>query len=635
MSVDYGRVGLKVGLEIHRQLNTIHKLFCNCPTDLSREEEQTTFLRRLRPTQSELGQMDPAVLFEFNKGRTASYGADDGTSCLVEMDEEPPHPLNREAVEAGLLITLMFNAHPVDEIHIMRKVVIDGSNTTGFQRTCVIALGGWVEVDGKRISLQAICLEEDAARKMEEKGATVHYRIDRLGVPLIELATSPEIHTPQEAEKVALAMGRILRASGRVKRGLGTIRQDLNISILGGALIEVKGVQKLELISKTVALEVQRQTALLTIKGEIEKRGLREGELNIQPKDVTEIFLESQSKLVRDALKREGRVLAIKLPKFGGLLGRELQPNRRLGTEMAERAKFWGGVGGIFHTDELPAYGITQAEVERTRKILGAGDLDAVILVADEAEKAAEALKAVVERAREALLGVPSETRAANPDGTTRYMRPRPGAARMYPETDVPPLPVDPGHLEEVKAKLPPLPDFLIKRIMEQYGVNQKLAVQLMDSDWLPFFETATSAIKIPPTFIATTLTETLKSLDREGIPVDRLQDEQILGVFKLIEAGRIPKEALPPVITRLSEKGGNPAQTVEELGIRMLSPEEVREVIRAKVKDNRHLLIDQPNRAFDQLMRIVMGELRGRTDAKVVAAILKEEIEAASRTGH
>jgi glutamyl-tRNA(Gln) amidotransferase subunit E len=292
MSIDYSKIGLKVGLELHQQLDTAEKLFCSCAPQLFREEPEITFLRRLRPTQSELGQIDPAAFFEFQKGIKILYEANKETSCLVEMDEEPPHNLNKEAVEIALIVALILNAKPVDEIHVMRKTVIDGSNTTGFQRTCVVALNGEIKVDGKKVPIQHVGLEEDAARKTGEEGSLIRYRIDRLGIPDIEVATAPVLYSPKETEKVALAIGRILRATGRVKRGLGTIRQDLNVSIPNGAITEIKGVQELELVSKIIEFEVQRQLNLLKIKDELQRRGVNE-------KDIKEETAKAWSKRER------------------------------------------------------------------------------------------------------------------------------------------------------------------------------------------------------------------------------------------------------------------------------------------------------------------------------------------------
>ncbi|MGP3702275.1 MAG: Glu-tRNA(Gln) amidotransferase subunit GatE, partial [Candidatus Bathyarchaeota archaeon] len=456
-TINYESIGLKVGLEIHRQLNTKCKLFCNCPTKLSIGKPEITFVRRLRPTQSELGEFDPAALFEFQKCKLVVYEADRETSCLVEFDEEPPHDLNLEAVEIALQVAILLNSKPVNEIHVMRKIVIDGSNTCGFQRTCIVALEGFLDVDGKKIPVQAVCLEEDAARKVSEDENKVTYRLDRLGIPLIEVSTAPVISSPKEAEKVALAIGEVLRRTGKVKRGLGSIRQDLNISIVGGGLVEVKGVQELELISKVVEYEVQRQLKLLEIKEKLKSRGLTAEELLKEDfHDLTEIFRNTKSKVIRKALDGGGVVLGVKIPKIAGILGIELIPKVRFGTELSDRAMFYGGVGGIFHTDELPAYGIDVEELEHVKLKLKLSEVDGAILVADKLEKAKKALKAVIERIIEALDGVPEETRMAKPDGTTRYMRPRPGAARLYPETDIPPVVVSEELIEKARKNIPP-----------------------------------------------------------------------------------------------------------------------------------------------------------------------------------
>jgi len=628
VKIDYEKLGLKVGLECHQQLDTKEKLFCSCKPELFKGEPKITFLRRLRPTQSELGQIDPAAYFEFKKGVKILYEADPQTSCLVEMDEEPPHDLNREALDITLTAALMMNAKPVDEVHVMRKVVIDGSNTTGFQRTCVVALGGEIQVDGKKIPIEHISLEEDAARKTGEEGFIIRYRIDRLCIPLIEVATAPVIHSPKEAEKVALTIGRILRATGKVKRGLGTIRQDLNISIREGALIEVKGVQELELISKVIELEVQRQLALIQISEELKARGVTENQIRDKIIDVTPIFKDTKCRVLRRAIKKKKHVMAIKLPGFSGLLGRELIPGLRLGTEMADRARFWGRVGGILHTDELPKYGVSKEEMDRLMEILEAEPQDAVVIVADAKENCIDALRAVAERAREAVKGVPEETRAANPDGTTRYMRPRPGAARMYPETDIPPIPITDEHIRRLRKTLPELPEHRIRRLIKEYGINKKLALQLQDSEYGDLFEKIVEETAASPTLVAATLTETFKSLKREGIKVEKLRDNQIIKIFKLISTGKTSKEALPEIVKWLSEhESANPMDAVEALGLSMLPKDEVQRIIREIISRNRELVVEKGERAFGFLMGLIMKKYRGKVNAEEVSKMLREEI--------
>jgi len=632
-TIDYSAIGLKVGIEVHRQLDTEKKLFCDCPTTMSETEPSVRFLRRLRPTQSELGQVDPAALFEFQKGRATIYESDDNTSCLVEMDEEPPKNLNPEAVEIALIASILTHAEPVDEIHVMRKIVIDGSNTTGFQRTCVVAMNGCVVVDEKKIPIQQISLEEDAARKTSESGPVVNYRIDRLGIPLIEVSTGPAISSPDETERVAKAIGDILRDTGRVKRGLGTVRQDINISIRDGALIEIKGHQELDLISRAVAYEVSRQLELLRIRDDLTSREIKQAQLENKFVDMSRIFANTKSKLVREALGSGGVALAVKLPGFNGLLGRELVAGLRLGTEMASRASFWGRVGGIFHTDELPAYGISEEEVLSMKRTLGCGELDAAVLVADRTDKVQDALAAVVERAREALLGVPTETRMPTADGTTRYMRPRPGASRMYPETDVPPVQISQEQLSRIRAALPPPREAIVQELLKKYQLNNKLASQLIESDYLDVFQRVCSEQGIAPSYVATVLTENLKSLAREGLPVHQLTSRDLESVFSAVRGGAVAKEAAPSLLAWLCR---NRNRTVEdatrELGIRMLSETELLKIIDRVIDANSGLIKERGEGAYGKIMGLVMSEVRGSADPAAVTRLIRTKIRDKTR---
>ncbi len=629
-------VGLKVkiGLELHQQLATNHKLFCSCQTFLSVTEPEYRFTRRLRPSQSELGEVDPAALIEFKKGRYIVYEVDDLSSCLVEMDEEPPHHLNEEAVEIALTVALMLNASPVDEVHVMRKIVIDGSNTAGFQRTALIATGGYVDVESKRIPIQTICIEEDAARLIKQEGEAIYYRLDRLGIPLIEIATAPVIESPKEALTVAYFIGRILRATNRVRRGLGSIRQDINISTEGGGLVEIKGVQKLDLIEKVVEYEIMRQKNLLAIRDELNARGCKSTDIMNEPiVDITEVFRNTSSRIIRNAVKSGGKVLGVVLRKFAGLLARELEPNLRFGGEFATRASFWGGVGGIFHTDELPGYGITAEEVVKVRSLTGAGELDAVVLVADEYSKAEAALKAVLERALEALKGVPEETRGPNPDGTTRYMRPRPGAARMYPETDIPPLRISEGLLLKAKRNLPEHPSVVLNGLIETYGLNRKLAEQLMDSEYLGIFKLIMSEVKVPARFVAVTLTETLKSLEREGIDVSILADSTLIDVFKYVDKGFMVKENVPDVLKWLCLNVNMGVEdALKALNIRLIPREELEKIVDDALTVKCDLVDKMGVKALDSIMGFLMGKLRGRVNPQLLMEIIRRKI--VERTG-
>jgi glutamyl-tRNA(Gln) amidotransferase subunit E len=559
------------------------------------------------------------------------YEGDPEYCCLVETDEEPPSRLNPEAVEIGLTVATMLQSRPVDEIHVMRKIVIDGSNTTGFQRTCVVALGGRLGTGATTLGIEQISLEEDAARKTSEDPKTVGYRLDRLGIPLIEISTAPDMTTPESAEEAALEIGSVLKSTRRVKRGLGTIRQDLNVSIREGALVEIKGVQELELISKAVEYEVSRQLVLLRICDELRKRGATAADLDGFGVDCTEIFRGSKNKVIQASLKNGGVVKALRLRKFGQLLGRELCPNVRLGTEFSSYASFWGRVGGIFHTDELPAYGITAEEVAAVRKLSGALNDDAVVIVTGAQSNADDAIAAVIDRTKRTFEGVPEETRAAQSDGTTRYMRPRPGAARMYPETDVPSFPVTEELLAESRNKVPPPRQFVIKELQDVHGLSGKLAEQLADSEHLPLFLRLAGSKRVPAGFLASVLVEGLTSLRRDGVSVDNLDDVTIEGVFDAVGAGRAAKESSLDIMAWLAKNNSNQVNlALRELNLVMLDQQELERIIQRHVDLNRSVIAEQRERAFGLIMGRVMGEVRGRADSRVVSEMIKRKLEAA-----
>ncbi|MCG2874640.1 MAG: Glu-tRNA(Gln) amidotransferase subunit GatE [Acidilobus sp.] len=628
---DYQALGLKVGLEIHQQLDTSHKLFCSCPTDLTEAEKGDEFPRWLRPTRSETGEVDVAALFEYRKGRKYSYQAPSGHYCLVEADEEPPHPINREAIVIALAVAKALGSTIVDEVHVMRKIVIDGSNTSGFQRTAIVALGGKITVNGKDYGIQTIVVEEDAARKVGEKGQVVDYRLDRLGVPLIEIATAPDIHTPQEAKDVALAIGMLLRMTGAVKRGLGTIRQDLNVSIVGGAKTEIKGVQELDLIDRIVEYEVMRQVNLLRIRDEMRARGITERDLDQEPVDVTDLFRGTKSKVIARALEAGGKVLAVRLPRMKGLLGTYVQPGRRFGTEIADYVRFWSDVQGLFHSDELPAYGITAEEVQAVYRALGADPAqDAFAMVAERPERALKAISVILERVRQALQGVPEETRAANEDGTTRYMRPRPGRERMYPETDIPHLLVTPDMLAEAEKLVPEPAEVKVRRFVEKYGMSRELAEKAVADPRLPLIEELIGryGASLSPTLIASLIVVTMKGLRSKGVNVDSISEDKIEGLVRLLAEGRVAKEAAEAILAKMAEDPRlGPEEAAKALGLTRLGEEEVRRVIDEVVKENLELVRQKGEASFGPLMGRAMERLRGRADGKLVAELLRSRI--------
>ena len=613
---------LTCGIEIHQQLDT-KKLFCSCDSHLT-EEGHGSCYRRLRPTTSEMGEIDRAALAQFQRNLGYRYQSAPGVSCLVELDEEPPHETNADALATTLTFSEMMKARVVDEIHFMRKIVVDGSNTSGFQRTALVSMNGSIDVNGKEISILSICLEEDACRKVETTDAEITYRLDRLGIPLIEVATGPDMHDPEEVMEVALRIGTLLRATKRVKRGIGTIREDLNISVPGGARIEIKGVQELRLLPLYVQNEMNRQNMLIRIKGILNDRGTKDAKF--EPVDVTEIFKDCESKVIKGALNDKGKVIAVRLPGFKGVMNGD-SGKLRLGSEMAQRART-KGVKGIFHSDELPNYGIEQAYVDKLRDFLGMnGEFDAFVICAAKEKKAVDALEMAVARANEAMVGVPEETRDPLPDGTSKYSRPLPGAARMYPETDVPPINISRERMEDVRNNLPELPEEIEVRLVKQYGINAQQANQMVRQDRYELFE-ALCQIDGMASIAATTLLNTYGELETAGIEISAFNEKRMLDLFRMLSEAKFAKEALPAILREMGTSGCDAAAAVKKLGLESVDESEAIAIIAKIVNERADFVKEKGMGAVGGLMGPVMGALRGKLDGKRANEILMQEVK-------
>jgi glutamyl-tRNA(Gln) amidotransferase subunit E len=614
---DYEALGLVAGLEIHQQLDTATKLFCACPTERREPEEATRrFTRYLHPTKSELGELDEAALEESRVDREFEYLAYD-TTCLVEEDDEPPHRIDDEAIDLALQIADLLDMNAVDQAHVMRKIVVDGSNTSGFQRTALVGQDGEIETSDGPVGVEDLLLEEESAGRVEGTEDGVRYSLDRLGIPLVEIGTKPDVSSPDQAREAAERIGMLLRSTGSVKRGLGTIRQDVNVSIAEGARVEIKGVQALDQIDEIVRLEVGRQVELLDIAAELDERDASVGE----PQDVSAVYEGTDSGVISGALGGGGTVMAVPLYGFDGLVGREIQPDRRLGTELSDHAKRHGA-GGIFHTDELPAYGVTESEVAALREAVGASPDDAVAIVADDPETADLAVEAVAARAETAIEGVPEETRDATEEGTTRYLRPLPGAARMYPETDVPPVELDPSDVDT-----PELLTEKVDRYRAEYDLDAGLAEQVAYGRRMPLFEDVVEA-GVDATFAAGVLEGTLTELRRDGVPIDRLTDDHLRATLLLVEDGDLAKEGVDEVLATLAEEPDLTAEeAVEAAGLSGVSESEVREAVAEVVERNADQVESEGMGAFSALMGECMGALRGKADGEVVSDVLREEI--------
>ena len=629
MSEIISNLGIKVGLEIHQQLATNKKLFCDC-MPLESEEYSIKFQRKLRAAKSELGEYDPAALFEKSKSKTIMYFANPESSCLVEQDEEPPHELDSDAKKISLVIASTLKSNVFNEIYPMRKTVVDGSNTTGFQRTMLISQGGYFESEGKKIGIQSICLEEDAAKILGEEDSIKKYGLERLGIPLVEIATEPFEVKPNEIKKIALTLGRILRSTKRVKRGLGSIRQDVNVSIKeGGVVIEVKGVQQLDQLEKVVEYEAKRQDGLLKISKKLKEINWNHDSQKDR-RDIGKLFEKCESKIIQSAIKKNQDVFAISFRKMGGMFGYSPYEGVRLGKEVAELVRFFG-IGGIFHSDELPNYGVEKTDIENLKEFLEISDSDAFLILACPKEKMQIIIDQIILRIEHIKnKGIPIDTRLATQNGETKFLRPRPGAARMYPETDIPPIIISQNELDEAKSNIPKSWDESIDEIKSKFNLNQQLAEQIMDSQYLELFEKVAGKINVNPTFVASILCSSITNLERNGLNAELLTSKEIIKSFEFLESGKIAKESIEMIFENImSGKSDKIEDAMKNVSIKTVDNDELEQILDIIIRNNQSMVKNQKERAIGPLMGIAMKELRGKVSGETINAILLKKIQA------
>ena len=609
--VDIKNIGLKVGLEIHQQLDTKKKLFCDC-TPIEEEEFSRKFSRKLRAAKSELGKIDPAALFESTKSKTIVYYANPRSSCLVCEDEEPPHALDMSAKKIALLISSALESKIFSEIHVMRKTVIDGSNTTGFQRTMLVSQGGHIEVNGEKVGVQSICLEEDAGKLVKDEGNHRFFSLDRLGVPLVEIALDPVEGDPKFVKDIALTLGRLLRVTKKVMRGIGTIRQDVNISVEGGGVIEVKGVQQLDQLEKIIEFEAKRQHGLKLISDKINQIGFTEISRKEDVFDITDIMQECNSKIIKKSIKKQEKIFGIKIKKLKGIFGFEPYSDIRLGKEIGQLVRFFG-IGGVFHSDELPNYGIEVTDIKRVIEKLDVQNDDAFLIIAGEKISVGFAIDSIINRIELAKEGPPAETRAATQNGDTIFLRPRPGASRMYPETD----------------NIPKSWEASIKELESKYQINNQLAEQIFDSEYFEIFEQICSKKQNSPNFVVSILCSTITNLERSGLDSSLLNDEQIMKTFELLGEEKINKESIEIIFEQImSKKADNVLQALEKASITQLTDEELDKILDDIIQKNMNKVKEEQSRALSGLMGIAMKEVRGKASGKIINEKLKAKIQ-------
>ncbi|MDA3837317.1 MAG: Glu-tRNA(Gln) amidotransferase subunit GatE [Nanoarchaeota archaeon] len=605
MVVDYEKLGFKAGIEIHQQLDT-GKLFCNCPGVLRSDEPLFEVSRKLHLVSGESGEIDVAAKYQHLEDKTFVYQGND-TTCLVELDEEPPHKINQEALYIALQIGELLNCKIIPMAQVMRKTVINGSNTSGFQRTVMFARDGFVETSRGKVGISFILLEEDSARPVSREKDRVVYKLDRLGLPLVEVVTAPDIKDAAHAKETALKIGEILR-SCKVRRGIGTIRQDINISVKGSNRVEIKGFQDPKIMELCVDNEILRQKGLLDLSKEIFK---------VKIGDIKEVSLAVELEWMKKAIKGGAKFVGCSVKGYEGLFGRELFSGYRLGTDLARYAKT-RGFGGVIHSDEdlVGKYKFSSEDIARIKKEFGASSGDAFLMVLGDKVNAEKMFKEVL-FPRMLKLNEPnsSEVRNCLPDATTEFLRPMPGSARMYPETDLEILHIHRDLINKAKKNLPELRSVVEARLKKE-GLSEDMITILFKRDKFEDFKAISSVVGHPKVVgkILLLLTgEIAAKTDKDITEVEEILDVEVLTfVMEELVKGKIDEGDLKMIL----EKIVNGVSALEAVKVEKVDSSEIEGRIAVLIKDKPGL---RPN----AYMGIIMKEFDGKVQAGEVMKII------------
>lgn len=558
-------LGFKCGVEIHQQLKTDKKLFCRCPAGLYSSEHHAEVLRHMRPTLSEMGVYDGCALMEFKTKKEIVYLLNKNSVCTYEMDDTPPFPIDQQALDIAIELALLCGCSIVDELHIARKQYLDGSIPTGFQRTGIVGINGGIPFEGKRrIGITHFSIEEDACREAGDQGHFVHFRTDRLGMPLIEVVTEACFKSPEEAARGVRHIGRLLRASGKVRRGHGATRQDVNVSIEGGSRVEIKGVPRYQLIPALTRIEALRQKALLEIRDELKKRKITPDNLKTFEADLTEALRDTCSPDLREALERGHTIRGIRIEGIAGILNTPTQPNRMFASELSGRVRVVAcldGIPNIFHTDNYPEYRRNHIDQRAIRLALKLGEGDVGVLVWGPEVDTRTATAEIADRIREACVGVPNETRQHLREGLTDFERILPGADRMYPDTDHPPLRITSERVEGIKSGLPE-PTYAVEKRFRKYGLPEDTVNDLALSSHIGLIDRL-AVEKADMKLVGRLIGQTARSLSRQGVDLSKITDDVWAGLVTACNHGGVKTKHFETLVKAIAE---NPSSNIKNL---------------------------------------------------------------------
>lgn len=626
--LDYEAVGLISGLEVHQQLLTRHKLFCRCPAGLYTEAHDGEVLRHMRPTLSELGEYDGTALMEFKTKKEIVYLLNHLNVCTYEMDDTPPFLVNQDAIDISIELCLMMQMDIIDEVHIARKQYLDGSIPTGFQRTAIVGVNGTLPFRGRGLTITHLSVEEDSCREVKDRGHQIVWRTDRLGMPLTETVTGPELRTPDEVREAILLCGLVARSTGRVRTGIGASRQDVNVSVRGGNRVEIKGVPRAGYAVPLVHNEGIRQYRLLQMREELHRRGFTTPDsIRVEPLDVSDIFAGVDLGFIRRALEAGGRVFAVKAPGLGGFAQHPTQPDTTFLDELAGRIRVIACLDQppiVLSSAVLPQFPDKHRVVERLRKRVKPGETDDFFLVFGPEEDCRTAANEIRLRFADATEGVPKETRQALTGGFTTFERILPGPDRMYPDTDSPPTRITDDRVAEIRARLKPAPWERFARY-GRWRVPEETTAYLIRKGGAEIVDAVVETTGVDGLVAAIEIGQRAKALKRAGIPIERLGATEWVAVFDLLAGGRIAREAVPVVATRMAKDGLSARDAAAAEGIGLLGRERwMPELDRLSMQGYFEHKGDSPDKRLRFLAGRAVDALHGRAPAKDIVAELR-----------
>lgn len=614
---DYRVVGFKSGLEIHQQLFTNKKLFCRCPAGIYSEKYDAEILRHMRPTLSELGVYDGTALMEFKTKKEIIYRINRNTVCTYEMDDTPPFLINEDSLDIALGIGMLYNCKLVDELHIARKQYLDGSIPTGFQRTAIYAVDGWIPYKNKKVKIVQMSIEEDSCREVADYSHNRIYLTDRLGMPLIETVTGPDMRTPQEVAEVGWICAKLVRSTHKVRRGIGAARQDVNVSVEGGTRVEIKGVPKITMIPLLTHNEAMRQWNLLRLKEELKKRGITPETFRARDYDITSLIKKPHYVPLKNAVESKLKISCVVLKGFNELLRWQTQPDTYFSKEISDRVRVIAcltTIPNLIHSDSKTDT-LSSSDWQKVKKHVEGTDNDTLVIVWANDEDIQTAVNEIIIRAKEATIGIPSETRQALSDGTNGFERILPGADRMYPDTDLPPKQIEADRINKIKSWLP---EQFWKRQSwyKELNIPPDTIDELSISKYAELFKKAVNEWKINPVTAAVVLIQYPKRLKKSYLNTQSIDENIMSTILKAYADGKLTADFILNALKMSAELG----MFVEEIIPQPINDADLeREILLAEEQMQKMKFIKKEN-AVSIMMGILMKKLRGRVSARKVS---------------